>query len=466
MTSTPQVFVLFGARGDLARRKLFPSLYRLAAAGRLPGDYAVIGSGRHSPESDDEFRKSVRSALDEFVDDVDDATAEELLGRLSFTSSSADDGSELAEAVRAARERLGDDARTLIYLSVPPDAMQGMIGMLSHEDLTSDARVVVEKPFGTDLQSSRELDEALKKVLSEEQIFRIDHFLGKEAVQNILALRFANGVIEPLWNSTYLESVQIDVPEAGGIEGRGGFYESTGCFRDMISTHLAQVLGFIAMEPPESLDSVAVRDEVARVFAALQPFDPDRTTFGQYEGYRDEDGVSDDSTVETFVALEVAVDTERWRGTPFYLRTGKGLADTRRTVTLTFRNRQSSYFGDGADQPNQLVLELSDAPRVEFSVNAKRPGPELAVLPVQMHLNVAEQDPGDIPLEAYERLLLDVMRGDQLLFTRADEVDRIWQACQPILDSPPRVATYPQGSWGPDEAVTPSGPSGWHLPDD
>jgi len=466
MTSAPQVFVLFGARGDLARRKLFPGLYRLAAAGRLPGDYAVIGSGRHSPESDDEFRKSVRSALDEFVDDVDDATAEELLGRLSFTSSSADDGSELAEAVRAARERLGDDARTLIYLSVPPDAMQGMIGMLAHEDLTSDARVVVEKPFGTDLQSSRELDEALKKVLSEEQIFRIDHFLGKEAVQNILALRFANGVIEPLWNSTYLESVQIDVPEAGGIEGRGGFYESTGCFRDMISTHLAQVLGFIAMEPPESLDSVAVRDEVARVFAALQPFDPDRTTFGQYEGYRDEDGVSDDSTVETFVALEVAVDTERWRGTPFYLRTGKGLADTRRTVTLTFRNRQSSYFGDGADQPNQLVLELSDAPRVEFSVNAKRPGPELAVLPVQMHLNVAEQDPGDIPLEAYERLLLDVMRGDQLLFTRADEVDRIWQACQPILDSPPRVATYPQGSWGPDEAVTPSGPSGWHLPDD
>ena len=302
--------------------------------------------------------------------------------------------------------------------------------------------------------------------MSEEQIFRIDHFLGKEAVQNILALRFANGVIEPLWNSTYLESVQIDVPEAGGIEGRGGFYESTGCFRDMISTHLAQVLGFIAMEPPESLDSVAVRDEVARVFAALRPFDPDRTTFGQYEGYRDEDGVSDDSTVETFVALEVAVDTERWRGTPFYLRTGKGLADTRRTVTLTFRNRQSSYFGDGADQPNQLVLELSDAPRVEFSVNAKRPGPELAVLPVQMHLNVAEQDPGDIPLEAYERLLLDVMRGDQLLFTRADEVDRIWQACQPILDSPPRVATYPQGSWGPDEAVTPSGPSGWHLPDD
>ena len=466
MTSAPQVFVLFGARGDLARRKLFPGLYRLAAAGRLPGDYAVIGSGRHSPESDDEFRKSVRSALDEFVDDVDDATAEELLGRLSFTSSSADDGSELAEAVRAARERLGDDARTLIYLSVPPDAMHGMIGMLAHEDLTSDARVVVEKPFGTDLQSSRELDEALKKVLSEEQIFRIDHFLGKEAVQNILALRFANGVIEPLWNSTYLESVQIDVPEAGGIEGRGGFYESTGCFRDMISTHLAQVLGFIAMEPPESLDSVAVRDEVARVFAALRPFDPDRTTFGQYEGYRDEDGVSDDSTVETFVALEVAVDTERWRGTPFYLRTGKGLADTRRTVTLTFRNRQSSYFGDGADQPNQLVLELSDAPRVEFSVNAKRPGPELAVLPVQMHLNVAEQDPGDIPLEAYERLLLDVMRGDQLLFTRADEVDRIWQACQPILDSPPRVATYPQGSWGPDEAVTPSGPSGWHLPDD
>jgi glucose-6-phosphate 1-dehydrogenase len=426
----------------------------------------VIGSGRHSPESDDEFRRSVRSALDEFTDDVDDEAAAEFLDRLSFTSSSADDGSELAAAVRAARERLGDDARTLIYLSVPPDAMQGMIGMLAREDLTADARVVVEKPFGTDLQSSRELDAALKKALSEQQIFRIDHFLGKEAVQNILALRFANGVIEPLWNSTYLESVQIDVPEAGGIEGRGGFYESTGCFRDMISTHLAQVLGFIAMEPPESLDSVAVRDEVARVFAALRPFDPDRTTFGQYQGYRDEDGVSDDSTVETFVALEAVVDTERWRGTPFYLRTGKGLADTRRTVTLTFRKRQSSYFGEEADRPNQLILELSDDPRVQLNLNAKRPGPELDVLPLQMRLNVAEQDPGDTPLEAYERLLLDVMRGDQLLFTRADEVDRIWQACQPILDSPPRVVTYSQGTWGPDEAVNLPGPSGWHLPDD
>ena len=187
---------------------------------------------------------------------------------------------------------------------------------------------------------------------------------------------------------------------------------------------------------------------------------------GQYQGYRDEDGVSADSTVETFVALEAVVDTERWRGTPFYLRTGKGLADTRRTVTLTFRKRQSSYFGDEADKPNQLVLELSDDPRVQFNLNAKRPGPELDVLPVQMHLNVAEEDPGDTPLEAYERLLLDVMRGDQLLFTRADEVDRIWQACQPILDSPPRVVTYPQRTWGPDEAVNLPGPSGWHLPDD
>ncbi|WP_292976362.1 glucose-6-phosphate dehydrogenase [Mycobacterium sp.] len=467
MTSTPQVFVLFGARGDLARRKLFPGLYRLAKAGRLPEDYVVIGSGRHAPDSDDEFRDSVRSALDEFVDDVDDAIAEEFLGRLSFTASSADDGSDLAEAVRAARDRLGDESRTLIYLSVPPDAMQPMIGMLAEQDLTSDARVVVEKPFGTDLESSRELDAALKEVLSEEQIFRIDHFLGKEAVQNILALRFANdGVIEPLWNSTHLESVQIDVPESGGIEGRGAFYESTGCFRDMISTHLAQVLGFIAMEPPASLDSVAVRDEVARVFAALQPFDPDRTVFGQYDGYRAEDDVSDESTVETFVALEAVVDTERWRGTPFYLRTGKGLADTRRTVTLTFRGQKTSYFGDEARNPNKLVLELSDSPSVQFGLNAKRPGPELDVMGVHMLLDVAEQDPEDTPLEAYERLLLDVMRGDQLLFTRADEVDRIWQVCQPILDAPPQTIPYDQGTWGPDEAGTLPGPSGWHLPDE
>ncbi|MCZ8382068.1 glucose-6-phosphate dehydrogenase [Mycobacterium sp. CPCC 205372] len=463
----PQVFVLFGATGDLAERKLFPGLYKLAAASRLPADYAVIGSGRHSPGSDDEFRDTVRDGLRDTVDDIDDDVLSDLVQRITFQTSDADDGSDLADAVRQARDKLGEDARILIYLSVPPTAMRPMIGMLGREHLTDDARIVVEKPFGTDLESSRELDAALKEVVDEEQVYRIDHFLGKEAVQNILALRFANGLIEPAWNRDHLESVQIDVPEELTVEGRGSFYESTGCFRDMISTHLCQVLGFVAMEPPVHLDATSLRNEKAKVFQAMRPLDPERVVFGQYEGYRDEDGVADDSDVETYVALEAYVDTERWQGMPFYLRTGKAMGGTRRTVTLTFRSPPMGRFGDQTYGSNQLVLELSDDAAVGAHLMAKRPGPDLSLMPVSLHVDLAEADPdGDSPLEAYERLLLDVMRGDQTLFTRADEVDRLWQVCQPVLDARPPVRPYAEGSWGPDEALALPGVSGWRLPDE
>ncbi|TFV59245.1 glucose-6-phosphate dehydrogenase [Mycobacterium sp. PS03-16] len=459
----PHVFVLFGATGDLAKRKLFPGLYRLAAESRLPADYAIIGSGRHSPGSDDEFRDTVRAGLRDSVDDLDEEVLSNLLQRLSFQTSDADDGSDLAAAVRAARDDLGEDARTLIYLSVPPTAMQPMIGMLGREQLTDGARVVVEKPFGTDLASARDLDAALKEVVDEEQVYRIDHFLGKEAVQNILALRFANGLLEPAWNRDHLASVQIDIPEELTIEGRGSFYESTGCFRDMISTHLCQVLGFVAMEPPVHLDATSLRNEKAKVFEAMRPLDPERVVFGQYDGYRDEEGVADDSEVETLVALEAFVDTERWQGVPFYLRTGKAMSATRRTVTLTFRTPPMGRFGGGDQPANQLVLELRDSPTVAVAMLAKRPGPNLELMPVDVLLDVGAEDPEDTPLEAYERLLLDVMRGDQTLFTRSDEVDRLWQVCQPVLDAPPRVRPYPQGSWGPDEAVALPGPPGWRL---
>ncbi len=461
----PHVFVLFGATGDLAKRKLFPGLYRLAAAGRLPEDYAIIGSGRHSPGSDDEFRDKIRGSLEEFVGELDGKVADDLLGRLTFQTSDADDGKDLAAAVRDAHSHLGEDSRTLIYLSIPPKATQAMIKMLGHEHLTDDARVVVEKPFGTDLESSRELDAALKDVIDEGQVYRIDHFLGKEAVQNILALRFANGLIEPGWNRDNVVSVQIDVPEELTAEGRGAFYESTGCFRDMISTHLCQVLGFVAMEPPVHLDPTALRNEKAKVFAAMQPLDPDRVVFGQYEGYRDEEGVADDSKVETFVALETFVDTERWQGVPFLLRTGKALGATRRTVTLTFRTPPKGRFGDSDYGPNQLMIELSDSPKFAVELVAKRPGPRMELVPLTFHLDVGEEDPEDVPLEAYERLLLDVMRGDQTLFTRADEVDRLWEICQPVLDNPPPALPYARGSWGPDEAIALAGPGGWRLPD-
>ncbi|MDN4175288.1 glucose-6-phosphate dehydrogenase [Nocardioides sp. SOB77] len=457
----PHVLVLFGARGDLAKRKLYPGLYRLAAAGRLPAAYAVIGSGRHAPDSQEEFQDLVRDAVRDSVDDVEESVLEELAGRVSFEASSADDGSDLAGAIGRAEEDLGEDTRRLVYLSVPPSAMQGMVGMLGREGIAERARLVVEKPFGLDLESSRELDRTLKEVVDEEAIFRIDHFLGKEAVQDILALRFANRLLEAAWCNRDVASVQIDVPEALGLEGRGGFYEGTGCLRDMISTHLCQLLGFVAMERPRDFSAEALRDAKSAVFADLQPIDPARAVFGQYAGYRDEDEVDDDSRVETFVALEARVDNDRWRGVPFLLRTGKALAEGRRTITLRFKEPDEPLFEQVAC-PHELVLELTDEPEVKVDLRAKRPGPEMVVDAAAMHLDLEQEFPDAEPLEAYERLLLDVMRGDQMLFTRSDEVDRLWQVCQPLLDDPPPLQSYEQGSWGPDAALAlPEG--GWRL---
>lgn len=463
-SEAPVLLVLFGARGDLARRMLFPSIYRLAAAGRLPADHRIIGSGRSSPDSVEEFRESVREGLSESIDDLDTAVVERLLQRLSFEAANDEDGADLARAVARVQKELGEDVRTLIYLSVPPSAMQPMIGMLGREGMAENARLIVEKPFGTDLDSSRELGRATESVADEHQIYRIDHFLGKEAVQNILALRFANGLIEPAWNRHHVESVQIDVPEDIALEGRGSFYESTGCFRDMVSTHLCQVLGFIAMEPPSALDADGLRGAKAQVFEDLRPLDPARAVFGQYGGYRDEDGVDDDSEVETFVALEAYVDNERWRDVPFYLRTGKAMGDNRRTVTLTFRAPRGGLFGD-TRRPDRLVLDLTETPRAELALNVKRPGPELAIEPVSVAAALTPDDGSDDGLDAYERLLLDVLRGDQTLFARADEVDRLWQVCQPVLDNPPAIETYDKGSWGPQSAVE-LPRSGWWLPDD
>jgi len=457
----PCVFVLFGARGDLASRKLFPGLYRLAAAGRLPQEYAVIGSGRHSPGSDDEFRDEVLEGLRDSVDDLEDDLARDLLDRLSFQVSDADDGADLAARVREVEEGLGDDVLRLVYLSVPPAAMPGMVAMLGREGLAEGARLVIEKPFGLDLASFEELDRDVHEVFEEDQVFRIDHFLGKEAVQNLLALRFANALFEPAWSRESIASVQVDVPETLAMEGRGSFYESTGALRDMVSTHLFQILGAVALEDPGEWSAAAVRRARASVLADVRPLDPERVVLGQYDGYRDEDDVEDDSDVETFVALEAWVDNDRWRGVPFFLRTGKAMAETARTVTLRFRAPDSTVFGDGL-APDELVLELSDEAQVHVDLLGKRPGPEMELAPATMRLDLGEELPHDEPLEAYERLLLDVLHGDHTLFSHADETRRLWQVCQPVLDDRPAPLPYEQGSWGPDAALAlPEG--GWRL---
>jgi len=463
----PHVLVLFGATGDLAGRKLFPGLYRLAAAGRLPDRLRIVGSGRRSPGSDDEFRRTVREALEDRVEELDAGVADDLLGRLTFQTSSADDGSDLAAAVRSAEEELGgEEVRRLVYLSVPPAAMLDMIAMLGRERLTDRARLVVEKPFGLDLESARALDAALKQVVDEDQVFRIDHFLGKEAVQNILALRFANGLFEPSWDRRSVESVQIDVPEELDIQGRGSFYEGTGCLRDMISTHLFQLLGFVALEDPGAFKEKALRDAKSRVFQQLQPLDPARVVFGQYDGYRDEEDVDARSEVETFVAIEARVDNDRWRDVPFYLRTGKAMSLSCRTITLRFRNPACDWWAalspDPDPGPNELILQLTDDPHISLEMRAKKPGPDMELAEAVMKVDFAQDFPLEDPLEAYERLLLDVLRGDRTLFTRSDEVERLWEVCQPLLDDPPAIQPYAKGSWGPEEALElPVG--GWRL---
>ncbi|WP_323792119.1 glucose-6-phosphate dehydrogenase [Nocardioides sp.] len=462
------VLVLFGATGDLAARKLFPGLYRLAAAGRLPHDYVIIGSGRNSPGTDDEFRQQVRDGLDDTVGDLDADVIDDFLGRISFQTASSDDGADLAAAVREAEEAFDDegadtdDVRRLLYLSLPPAAMQPMIAMLHTEGLTERARLVIEKPFGLDLQSSRELDAALKDVVEESQVYRIDHFLGKEAVQNILALRFANGLFEPAWNAKSLASVQIDVPETLAMEGRGSFYESTGCLRDMVSTHLCQLMGFVAFEDPDSLDEKCVRDSKAELFGAIRPLDREHVVFGQYDGYRDEPDVAEDSDVETFVALEVHIDNDRWRGVPFYLRTGKAMAQTRRTITLRFRTPETTLLRGAEPIPDELVLELTDDPKITIDVRAKMPGPTMDLTGASFRLDLGEEVPHGEPLEAYERLLLDVLNGERTFFTRADEVDRLWQVIQPLLDDRPEVLPYDKGSWGPQRAID-LVEGGWRL---
>ena len=459
----PHVIVVFGATGDLARRELFPGLYHLLEAGMLPDEFAVIGSGRTAPSSQAAFRRHVRAGLDEFVGDVDDDVFTRLADRLSFVASSSDDGKDLAAAVKAAEGDMGDDVKRLLYLSVPPSAMKDMVGMLGSTGLATRARIVMEKPFGSDLATARELNEAVHAVVDEDDVFRIDHFLGKEETQNILAFRFANGLFEPAWNREHIAYVQIDVPEELGLEGRGSFYEETGAFRDMIVTHLMQLLGFVAMEPPVRLDAQSLRDEKAKVFEATVPFDPAEVVYGQFDGYREDDDVDAQSDVETLVAMTVHVDSWRWAGVPFHLRTGKAMRAGAQRITVGFREPPLRMFDGGApDHPNEVCFDLKGDGSITVDLRAKRPGPELELTPATLELEHDAARDGQ-SLQAYERLLLDVLEGDHTLFTRADEIERLWELAQPLFDHRPAVQPYPKGSWGPQAATYLAGRVGWRA---
>jgi glucose-6-phosphate 1-dehydrogenase len=462
----PQVVVLVGATGDLARRKLIPGLLHLARAGFIPG-CRIIGVSL-DPLDAESFRGFSRAAVNEFsARAVDDSDWAAFAGNLDYVSLAAGPAA-LAEAVARAESSIGAESRRIHYLSVPPNAALSAVRMLGDAGLVQNSRIIMEKPFGTDLASAVALNAKLHEVFAEEQIFRIDHFLGKEPAQNILAFRFANGLFEPIWNRNFIDHVQIDVPETLGLGKRSAFYESTGAYRDMVVTHLFQILGFMAMEPPTHLAPKPISEEKNKVFRSMLPIQPTDVVRGQYIGYRDEEGVAPESDTETFIALKCSIDNWRWAGVPFYLRTGKKLAEGQRIISIAFREPPKSMFpegsGIGAHGPDHLTFDLADAAKTSLSFYGKRPGPGMRLdkHSLQFAMNDTAQI-GDV-LEAYERLILDAMRGDHTLFTTAEGIERLWEVSVPLLESPPPVRTYSAGSWGPNAIHQLIAPHAWRLP--
>ena len=462
----PQVVVLFGATGDLARRKLLPGLYHLATAGFIPG-CRIIGVSLDDIDAD-AFRTLARKALDEFfARKINDADWQAFAGILDYVPLTAG-ASALKTAVDAAETSLGVECRRLHYLSVPPSAALPAVRLLGEAGLVERSRIVMEKPFGTDLASAVKLNHELHEVFAEEQIFRIDHFLGKEPAQNILAFRFANGLFEPIWNRNFIDHVQIDIPETLGLGRRASFYESTGAYKDMVVTHLFQVLAFVAMEPPTALEPRAISEEKNKVFRSLLPIDPAHVVRGQVAGYRDQEGVAPDSDTETFIALRCDIDNWRWAGVPFYLRTGKQLAEGQRIISIAFKEAPRSMFavnsGVGSAGPDHLTFDLAEESKVSLSFYGKRPGPGMFLEKLSMQFSTRDTERAGDVLEAYERLLLDAMRGDHTLFTTSEGIEGLWARSQDLIDDPPPVKPYAPGSWGPNAIHQLIAPHAWRLP--
>ncbi len=469
LTPPDTVVVMFGGNGDLSRRKLIPALWRLHTEGLLPGNWRIIGNSR-SEFSDAEFDAFAADAIAEFCSGPPTGEAWDVFAeRLTYVSHEFQPGDTeaLRGAVEAAARDLGGEPRRLVSLAVPPPAFPVITEGLDEAKLLERARVVYEKPFGLDADSFASLRELTQRVMDDEQIYTIDHFLGKETLQNVLALRFANGMFEPVWNRAHIDSVQIDVPEELGIGTRGSFYERTGAMRDMVVTHLFQVLGVIAMEPPYAFQAKPLLDEKVKVFESMAVLRPSDTVRGQFEGYREVDGVAPDSQTETFFAGCAEVDSWRWAGVPFYLRTGKRMGDSRQSVTLAFREPPQRLFPelprDGLAN-DHLTLELGANEGMSISFLAKRPGAAMELAPASMAF-AYDGSFGSEAIGPYERLLHDALLGDRMLFTRADGIERTWELVADLLADPSPLRSYPQGSWGPPEAQELIAPRRWHLPD-
>jgi glucose-6-phosphate 1-dehydrogenase len=464
------IFVLFGTNGDLAKRKIIPGLYHLSVAGLMPKKFRVIGCTRRgSAMTNEEFRKLSYDSVCEFgTNKPEGAKWEAFEATLSSVVAESDDSDDLVAAVTDAEAKIGGSVEKLFHLAIPPDAVTGIVEMLGSAGLNKDASIIFEKPFGVDLASARALDKTISVSFDESHVFRIDHFLGKESIDNILALRFANGLFEPIWNRNYISYVQIDVPEKLSIEGRGPFFDKIGTLRDMVVTHLFQVLGLIAMEQPISLSAKPMRDEVSKVFDSIRPLNPSWVVRGQFDGYHDEPGVAPDSQTETFVALRTEIVNTRWKGVPFYLRSGKCLADTRQVVTIGFEEPVMRMFPVDHDHDqrhgNELVADFADPGSIQTHFLAKRPGPEMRLGPAVMTFRYQDSFQTANNLEAYERLILEAMLGNQALFTRSDSIERIWEIAAPVLKDPPPVEPYAKGSWGPPSIDRIVAPNRWSLP--
>jgi len=435
--------VLFGATGDLAYKKIFPALQAMVTHGTL--NVPVVGVARE--------RRSTESLIERARDSLlhhgsfDRAAFDKLAGLLRYACIDYTDRHTFAEL----RRSLGGATRPLHYLAIPPSAFASAISGLEQANCTASARIAIEKPFGRDLASARALDRTLHEVFPESSIFRIDHFLGKEPVQNLLYFRFANSFLEPIWNRDHVSRIEITMAEELGVEGRGRFYEETGAIRDVVQNHLLQITAILAMDGPVGRDTEAVRDEKARVLKAIEPLDARHVVRGQYRGYRQEPGVSASSTVETFAAVELQIDTWRWAGVPFVIRTGKRLATTMTEVVVELQAPPRDIFGEHLPCSNYLRFRLGPDTVIALGMRVLRPN-LVSGEPIGQHKELLAAEDPRLETLPYERLLGDAMRGDQSMFARQDEIDAQWRVVDPVLDDAAPLRSYDPGSWGPLEA--------------
>ncbi|MGC8856209.1 MAG: glucose-6-phosphate dehydrogenase [Anaerolineae bacterium] len=468
MNHLPITLVIFGASGDLTQRKLIPSLFNLWRKGRLPRPFQIVGFG-NTPFSDEAFRQHLLDGARQFANfQFSETEWAEFAPALHYQQGRYTDLADFKKLAAFLTQLEGGEANRLFYMAIPPSLFPNIIDLLGLTGMIQQyngwRRVVVEKPFGTDLDSARHLNQQVHRVLKEEQIYRIDHYLGKETVQNILVMRFANTIFEPVWNRNYIDHVQITVAEQVGVEHRAGFYDSVGVLRDMFQNHLLQLVSLVAMEPPASFQADALRNEKVKVLSSLQPIQGEKVSenlvLGQYLGYRQEPGVRPGSNTPTFAALRLRINNWRWQGVPFYLRSGKKLAAKHSQIIIRFKEPPLAMFNmrpDAKMTPNMLVLYLQPDEGIHLRFEAKVPDTVAETRSVDMEFHYAEAfGPTAIP-EAYERLLLDALQGDASLFTRADEVEAAWNFIDPLLKEweskqVPPLAFYEPATWGPAEA--------------